>query len=67
LTARESELEGDYRMAHQRLITNAEEIAFYDGSKKERTIINRLFNEIFLHTGYVLRLKALVGGTRFLL
>jgi len=29
LTARESELEGDYRMAHQRLITNAEEIAFF--------------------------------------
>jgi len=61
LTARESELDGDYRTAHQRLITNAEEIAFYDGSKKERHIINRLFNEIYLHTGYVLRLKGLVG------
>mmetsp|Transcript_14929 Transcript_14929/g.20864 ORF Transcript_14929/g.20864 Transcript_14929/m.20864 type:complete len:700 (-) Transcript_14929:69-2168(-) len=61
LTARESELEGDYRTAHQRLITNAEEIAFYDGSKKERLIINRLFNEIFKHALYYHKLKALVG------
>jgi ABC-type uncharacterized transport system fused permease/ATPase subunit len=43
LTARESELDGDYRMAQQRLITNSEEIAFYDGSKREKEIITRLF------------------------
>lgn len=36
LVARESELEGFYRTAHNRLITNSEEIAFYDGSKKEK-------------------------------
>jgi ATP-binding cassette subfamily D (ALD) protein 3 len=36
LVARESELEGFYRSAHNRLITNSEEIAFYDGSKKEK-------------------------------
>eukprot|EP01133_Synstelium_polycarpum_P013610 gene13610-16017_t len=33
LTAKQSELEGNYRTVHQRLITNAEEIAFYDGIK----------------------------------
>lgn len=32
--ARESELEGYYRTAHQRIITNSEEIAFYDGKEK---------------------------------
>jgi ABC-type uncharacterized transport system fused permease/ATPase subunit len=62
MTARESELEGDYRTAHQRLISNAEEIAFYDGSTKERTIISRLFTEIYAHSGYFLWLKALMGG-----
>lgn len=41
LVARESELEGYYRTAHNRLITNSEEIAFYDGSKKEKVIINK--------------------------
>eukprot|EP01118_Nematostelium_gracile_P014803 TRINITY_DN5847_c0_g1_i4.p1 TRINITY_DN5847_c0_g1~~TRINITY_DN5847_c0_g1_i4.p1 ORF type:complete len:695 (-),score=231.46 TRINITY_DN5847_c0_g1_i4:90-2174(-) len=61
LTAKESELEGDYRTAHQRLIVNAEEIAFYDGSSKEKTIINRLFNQIYQHTSYVLGLKGLIG------
>jgi len=61
LTARESELEGDYRTAHQRLIFNAEEIAFYDGSKKERLIIGRLFQEIYLYSKNVQWMKALVG------
>eukprot|EP01114_Cavostelium_apophysatum_P013429 TRINITY_DN3254_c0_g1_i1.p1 TRINITY_DN3254_c0_g1~~TRINITY_DN3254_c0_g1_i1.p1 ORF type:complete len:733 (+),score=209.45 TRINITY_DN3254_c0_g1_i1:91-2289(+) len=61
LAARESELEGNYRTAHQRLISNAEEIAFYDGSEKERTIINRLFANIFNHSSYVFYLRGLVG------
>jgi ABC-type uncharacterized transport system fused permease/ATPase subunit len=43
LVARESELEGFYRTAHNRLITNSEEIAFYDGQpplhlRRARTI-----------------------------
>ncbi|EGG16527.1 ABC transporter D family protein [Cavenderia fasciculata] len=61
LTAKQSELEGNYRTVHQRLITNAEEIAFYDGSKKEREIINLSFGDIFKHTSYVSYLKCLVG------
>jgi ATP-binding cassette subfamily D (ALD) protein 3 len=61
LTARESELEGNYRTAHQRLIVNSEEIAFYNGSKKERTIINALFDNIYNHSSYLYYLKCLVG------
>jgi ATP-binding cassette subfamily D (ALD) protein 3 len=61
LTARESELEGDYRMAHQRLITNSEEIAFYDGSKREKEIISRLFMGVYHHANYFNHLKFLVG------
>ncbi|KAF2072540.1 hypothetical protein CYY_006157 [Polysphondylium violaceum] len=61
LTAKQSELEGNYRTVHQRLITNAEEIAFYDGSRKERQIINLSFGDIYNHTSYVSYLKCLVG------
>jgi len=61
LTARESELEGNYRTAHQRLIANSEEIAFYDGSEKEKVIINRLFQLLYNHEGYVYYLRGLVG------
>lgn len=32
LAREESRLDGDYRAAHQRLITNSEEVAFYDGN-----------------------------------
>lgn len=61
LVARESELEGNYRMAHQRLITNAEEIAFYDGSLREKNIINQAFIAVYCHTSYVNYLKLLMG------
>ncbi|EFA80627.1 ABC transporter D family protein [Heterostelium album PN500] len=61
LTAKQSELEGNYRTVHQRLITNAEEIAFYDGARKERQIINLSFGDIYRHTGYVSYLRCLVG------
>jgi ABC-type uncharacterized transport system fused permease/ATPase subunit len=60
-SARESLLEGKYRTAHQRLINNAEEIAFYDGGKKESSIVSQLFESIYKHSGFVYWLKALVG------
>ena len=65
LSAEESQVEGEYRGAHQvmratgfglfleslttirqRLIANAEEIAFYDGSQREKGIIKRLFCDV---------------------
>mmetsp|Transcript_24901 Transcript_24901/g.27710 ORF Transcript_24901/g.27710 Transcript_24901/m.27710 type:complete len:717 (+) Transcript_24901:36-2186(+) len=61
LSARQSELEGDYRMAHQRLITNSEEVAFYDGAETEKSIISRLFHAIFSNSSYLYYLKAMMG------
>lgn len=65
LTATESELEGKFRSVHQRLITNAEEVAFYDGSNKERNIANNIFNMLFNHSSYVRWLQGIVGGLKF--
>jgi ABC-type uncharacterized transport system fused permease/ATPase subunit len=38
--AREAELDGNFAHAHSRLIAHAEEIAFLDGGKTERTILD---------------------------
>ncbi len=46
----------------QRIISNSEEIAFYDGSQKEKQIINQLFDGIFNHSSYVHYLKCLIGS-----
>jgi ABC-type uncharacterized transport system fused permease/ATPase subunit len=62
MSARASALEGDYRTAHQRLITNSEEIAFYDGSTREKAIITRLFRAVFLHARYSYYMQYLVGS-----
>eukprot|EP01127_Copromyxa_protea_P003335 TRINITY_DN13169_c0_g1_i1.p1 TRINITY_DN13169_c0_g1~~TRINITY_DN13169_c0_g1_i1.p1 ORF type:complete len:445 (-),score=88.52 TRINITY_DN13169_c0_g1_i1:36-1370(-) len=61
MSARSSALEGDYRTAHQRLITNSEEIAFYDGSSREKAIITRLFRAVFLHCRHSYYMQYLVG------
>jgi len=60
MVAQESTLEGEFRTAHQRLITNSEEIAFYDGSAREKDIINNCLNNIYRHVLYVRYLRALV-------
>jgi len=61
LVARESELEGFYRTAHNRLITNSEEVAFYDGSQKEKKIINNALQLICQHIAYARYVKAWIG------
>jgi ATP-binding cassette, subfamily D (ALD), member 3 len=40
------QLEGSFRSHHTRLITHAEEIAFYGGSEREREIVDESFNGI---------------------
>lgn len=47
LVAGESAREGIYRTAHQRLITNSEEVAFYDGSERELHLIDDSMQELF--------------------
>lgn len=65
MTAMESMLEGTYRSAHMSLISNAEEIAFYDGSDKEKKIIDKLFDELYNHESRFAFLKGIVGSEFF--
>lgn len=46
LAAEEAKLEGDFRTAHSRLITNAEEIAFYNGEELEKSILDKTYNRL---------------------
>jgi ABC-type uncharacterized transport system fused permease/ATPase subunit len=57
----ESQLEGVYRSAHNRLITHAEEIAFYNGAERESTIIHRALRDVTRHVRAVRGLKFLTG------
>ncbi len=61
LVARESELQGFYRTAQNRLTTNSEEVAFYDGSQKEKTIINNALQMICQHIAYARYVKAWIA------
>lgn len=60
-TKRQSELSGIYRTAHSRLITYSEEIAFFEGSEREKQIITKLFDDLFAHSSYVNGLHGLNG------
>jgi len=60
LIAKESELEGFYRTAHQRLIANSEEIAFYDGAAREKLLIQDSLQAVFQHASYFRYKKALI-------
>lgn len=61
MVAKLSELEGYYRTAHQRLLANSEEIAFYDGSKKERKIINDALDSIRAYNKYFLYINSIIN------
>lgn len=61
MVAKLSELEGYYRTAHQRLLANSEEIAFYDGSRKERRIINDALSSIFTYNKFYLYLNSVIN------
>ncbi|XP_072524525.1 ATP-binding cassette sub-family D member 3b [Salminus brasiliensis] len=49
MTVIEQKFEGEYRYVNSRLITNSEEIAFYNGSKRERKTIHDTFNKLVEH------------------
>lgn len=57
LAAVEAKLEGEYRNAHSKLITNAEEIAFYDGTALERSILHKTYWRLSSHIRAILRIK----------
>ena len=45
-TVQEQKLEGEFRFVNSRLITNSEEIAFYQGNKKEDAVIQSTFRRL---------------------
>jgi len=55
MTVQEQKLEGEYRYVISRLITNSEEVAFYQGNRKESSIIHAAFNKLVsnvTHSGF---------------
>ncbi|KAI8364298.1 ABC transporter transmembrane region 2-domain-containing protein [Choanephora cucurbitarum] len=57
LAAIEAQLEGDFRAAHARLITNAEEIGFYNGSELEHSILNKAYLKLIKHINSIYKTR----------
>jgi len=61
MAAEEARLEGEFRFAHSRIITNAEEIAFYGGQKVEHNILSTAYQRLIRHVNYVYKKKIFHG------
>ena len=48
MTMAEQQFEGEFRYVNSRLITNCEEVAFYNGSRREKMIIRDGFERLVL-------------------
>lgn len=57
LSAVETKLEGDFRLTHTRLITNAEEISFYNGAALEKDILNRTYLRLIRHVNSIFKIR----------
>ncbi|XP_050532034.1 ATP-binding cassette sub-family D member 3 [Daktulosphaira vitifoliae] len=61
MTVIEQKLEGEYRYINSRLITNSEEIAFYNGNNREKLTILTAFNRLTNHLRKFLEFKVGMG------
>jgi ATP-binding cassette subfamily D (ALD) long-chain fatty acid import protein len=61
LTEQQSELEGNYRTAHSRLIANSEEISFLGGANLERKLMTNIFDQLFEHCRLFASKRAWIG------
>ncbi|KAH3849269.1 hypothetical protein DPMN_091665 [Dreissena polymorpha] len=57
----EQKLEGEYRYVNSRIITNSEEVAFYQGNVKEKTIIFATFEKLVNHMRYFIFFRLQMG------
>lgn len=57
MAAQEAMLEGDFRTAHARIITNAEEIAFYNGAEMEKNILQKTYTALIKHVNNVYKIR----------
>lgn len=61
LTASEQKLEGEFRHVNSRLITNSEEIAFYNGNTREKTTLLASYNKLLAHLRKFLKFRVFMG------
>ncbi|CRK91108.1 CLUMA_CG004796, isoform A [Clunio marinus] len=61
LTIQEQKLEGEYRYVNSRLITNSEEVAFYQGNVREKLTILASFNKLTAHLRKFLEFRVGMG------
>ncbi|KAI9220540.1 adrenoleukodystrophy protein [Blastocladiella britannica] len=57
LIAEEGRLEGELRFRHSRLLENAEEVAFYGGELRERTIIEDAYMRLIRHVNKLFKTR----------
>ncbi len=54
-------MEGDYRSCHSDLVFHSEEIAFYKGSKWEKTRIDESFDRLISHSRNIMNKRLVMG------
>ena len=57
LVAKQAQLEGEFRYAHSRLITNCEEIAFYNGHAVEKSHLTKAYLKLIKHMNRIFKLR----------
>lgn len=61
MTVQEQRYEGEFRFVNARLITNSEEIAFYQGNKREELTINKTFKKLVDHLNNFITFRFSMG------
>lgn len=61
MTMQEQKLEGELRYVNSRLITNSEEIAFYQGNERERITLDNSFRRLVTHLRDFLEYRFTLG------
>ncbi|XP_056598505.1 ATP-binding cassette sub-family D member 3b isoform X1 [Triplophysa dalaica] len=61
MTVTEQRFEGEYRYINSRLITNSEEIAFYNGNRREKQTINAIFQKLVDHLSRFIHFRFSMG------
>ena len=61
MTAKEQQLEGEFRFVNSRIITNSEEIAFYQGDQREKSTVYQYFTRLITHLRELTRFQLVMG------